>query len=142
MGRTSRKLDGHYRTEKTLVSVWFGTFPDEGTCQRYFHQEYADADDFPACEFWRDLGIRWFDHDFEESSGYVGDPVPVTKLVARHWSYADSFRKPLLAACRDKRIESANIVVLLYEFDYPEEAGYSSPHLTFIGVFPYEAREV
>jgi hypothetical protein len=139
----ARTLDGHYRTDDAVVSVWLGTFPDRRTHENYFRLDRGnhDSDDFPTCQFWGDLGIRWFDHDFEESSGYIGDPVPVADLLGRGWSYADSFRKPLLDACRAQGIESANIVVFLFEFDYPEEARYSSPYMKFVGVFPYDASE-
>jgi hypothetical protein len=120
------------------VSVWLGTFPDAATCENYFKEdrEHRDNDDFPTCRFWKDLGIRWFDHDFQEG-GYVGEPMPVEELLSRDWSYLESFREPLLKACQSKCINTANAVMFLYDYDYPAEAGYSSPHLCFAGVFPY-----
>jgi hypothetical protein len=143
MGRPPRILDGHYRTDEEVVSVWLGTFPDRETYEQYFRQDWenTDPDDLPTCQFWKDLGIRWFDHDFEEGSGYIGEPVPVTELLGRDWSYMECFRAPLIAACRVKGIESANILVMLYEFDYPAEAGFTNPHMTFVGVFPYSSED-
>src|SRR5262249_25106401 len=132
--RKKRKLDGHYQAEDR-VSVWLGTFPDEASCEAYFKEgwDQRDKDDFPTCRVWQDLGIQWFDHDSEEG-GFVSDTVPIEELLGRGWSYAESFRGPLLAACRAKGIEKANAVMFLFDYDYPEEVGYSSPHLKFVGV--------
>jgi hypothetical protein len=133
----ARTLDGHYRTDG-VVSVWIGTFPDEASYERYFREDrdIQDADAFPSCLFWKDLGIRWFDHDFQEG-GFVGTPIPVAELLSRYWSYLDSFREPLLAKCAKAGLTNGNSAMFLFDFDYPEEAGYSSPHMTFVGVFPY-----
>ena len=104
----ARKLDGHYRADG-VVSVWVGTFPDEASYERYFKEdwEHQDAEEFPSCLFWRDLGIRWFDHDLQEG-GFVGPPVPVAELLARNWSYLDSFRGLVLALCAEGGITTAN----------------------------------
>jgi Immunity protein 22 len=133
----SRVLDGHYRADG-MVSVWLGTFPDEASHQRYFKEDWEDQDHdgFPSCPFWSDLGIRWFDHDFQEG-GFVGHPVPVAELLSRNWSYLDTFRELLLTSCAQAGIGTTNSVMFLFDFDYPNEAGYSSPHMTFVGVFPY-----
>src|SRR4051794_29608260 len=132
-----RKLDGQYEAAG-FVSVWLGTFPDGESYERYFSQdrENRTADGFPACPFWKDLGIRWFDHDFQEE-GNVVSPVPVAELLAENWSYLDSFREPLLTRCAELGVATANSVVFLYDFDYPAEAGYSCPYMTFVGVFTY-----
>jgi uncharacterized protein (TIGR03067 family) len=37
----------------------------------------------------------------------------------------------------DDEATSANTVMFLFDFDYPKRAGYSCPHMTFIGVIPY-----
>src|SRR5215211_5535174 len=105
-----RELDGHYRAEG-VVSVWVGTFPDEASHKRYFKEDWdnLDADDFPSCLFWKDLGICWFDHDFQEG-GFVGPPVPVAELLAPNWSYLGSFRESLLAACAVGGLTTANSV--------------------------------
>jgi hypothetical protein len=133
----ARKLDGHYEAAG-VVSVWVGTFPDEASYEQYFREdwEHPDDDEGPTCQFWNDLGIRWFDHDFQEG-GFVGTPVPVAELLARGWSFLDSFREPVLALCAEAGLVTANSVMFLYDFDYPDGAGYSSPHMTFIGVFPF-----
>jgi hypothetical protein len=132
-----RALDGHYRADG-MVSVWLGTFPDEASYERYFKEDWEiqDHDGNPSCPFWSDLGIRWLDHDCQEG-GFVGNPMPVAGLLAQNWSYLDTFREPLLAICAEASIRTANSVMLLYDFDYPDGAGYSCPHLTFVGVFPY-----
>jgi hypothetical protein len=134
----ARELDGHYRADG-VVSVWIGTFPDEASYERYFREDWddLDEDEFPSCPFWRDLGIRWFDHDFQEG-GYVGTPVPMAELLGRGWSFVDSFREPLLARCAEGGIATANSVMFLFDYDYREESGYSCPHMTFIGVFSYK----
>jgi hypothetical protein len=143
MGRSPRIPDGYFRTDEEVVSVWLGTFPDRETCEQYFHldRKNGDPDERPTCMFWKDLSIQSSDPDSEEGSGYIGPPVPVAELLGRDWSYMDCFRAPLLAACREKGIKSANILVMLYEFDYPAEAGFKNPYLTFMGVFPYSSKE-
>jgi hypothetical protein len=132
-----REWDGHYEASG-LVSVWIGTFPDEASYERYFKEdwEHLDADEFPTCLFWNDLGIRWFDHDFQEG-WFVGSLVPVTDLLGKGGSYLTSFRHAVLARCVEVGLCTANSAMLLYDFDYPEGAGYSSPHMTFVGTFPY-----
>lgn len=132
-----RKLDGHYEADG-VVSVWLGTFPDGESYERYFTEDRQNrqADGFPTCPFWKDLGIRWFDHDFQEG-GNLASPVPVAELLAENWSYLGSFRGPLLARCAECGLGTANSVIFLYDFDYPTEAGYSSPHMTFVGAFSY-----
>jgi hypothetical protein len=135
--RKKRKLDGHYQVDN-VVSVWLGTFPDQTAFERYFAEdwEHCDSDGFPACLFWKDLGIRWFDHDSQEG-GFVGDPIPVEELFSQGWSYLVSFRDPLLEACRLNDVKLANAIMLLYDYDYPQEAGYTSPNMKFLDVFPY-----
>src|SRR5437667_12168760 len=114
-----RELDGHYQADG-VVSVWVGTFPDEASYEWYFKEDWdnLDADEFPSCLFWKDLGIRWLDHDFQEG-GFVGSPVPVEKLLARHWSFLNSFREPLRAMCTERGLNTANTVMFLYDSDYP-----------------------
>jgi hypothetical protein len=121
-----------------VVSVWLGTFPHASSCERYFEEDWAnlDADGFPACRFWEDLGIRWFDQDFQER-GFVGSPIPLAELFALNWSYLESFREPLLAACAARPITTANSVVFLHDFDYRDGSRYRCPHMTFVGAFPY-----
>jgi hypothetical protein len=133
----AREHGGHYRADG-VVSVWVGTFPDEASYERYFKEDWdnLDADEFPSCRFWNDLGIRWFDHDFQEG-GFVGPPVRVAELLAQNWSYLESFREQVLAACAEGGLTTANSVMFLYDFDYPGETGYSSPHLKFVGAFRY-----
>jgi hypothetical protein len=139
--RKKRQLDGHYESDD-VVSVWLGTFPDALASERYFQEDWQnrDADDFPTCVFWKDLGIQWFDHDSQEG-GFIGPAVPVAELLDRGWSYVDTFREPVLLACQERGIVLANTVMFLYDYDYPEEAGYSSPHLRFVGVFPYSKQD-
>jgi hypothetical protein len=131
-----KALDGHYGSDGR-VSVWIGTFPDGASFERYFSERWGDADASPTCPFWDDLGIRWLDRDFQEG-GHVGEPVPVAELLAPNWSFLDSFREALLARCAERGIVSANSVMFLYEYDYPDEAGYSRPELTCVGAFSYD----
>jgi hypothetical protein len=48
-----------------------------------------------------------------------------------------SLRDTSLAVCQAKGINTANIVVFLFVFDYPVEAGFSCPYLTLLRVFLY-----
>jgi|SRR5579883_2668281 len=134
----AREQDGRYRAGG-VVSVWVGMFPDEAAYELYFREDRdgPDQGEPPTCSFWSDLGIRWFDHDFQEN-GYVGIPVPMAELLGRPWSFLDSFRGLLLARCAELGIAAANSVMFLYDCDYPAEAGSSCSHMKFVGVFPYK----
>jgi hypothetical protein len=131
-----RPLDGHYETED-LVSVWIGTFPDEDTFTDYLKEDYSagDEDDFPKCRFWDDLGIRWHDHDFQEAI-FRNDIMPVKDLVVGI-SWVESYKAQLLNRCSELGISKANSVIVICEYDYPPEAGFDSPYLSFVGSFPY-----
>ena len=60
--------DGHFDAEDR-VSVWVGTFPSNRGFDDYLEERWSqsDEDSFPECFFWRDLGILWHDHDFQEA---------------------------------------------------------------------------
>ena len=90
-----------------------------------------------TCQFWTDLGVEWTDPDNEECSGYIGEPVAVKKLLGDSFSYFDSFREALLAACQSADISRANLVLLLYGFMYLDREGFRSPFMKFAGAFPY-----
>ena len=135
MGNT-RPLDGHYEAEDR-VSVWIGTFPSEEAFNDHLKEDYSatDEDDFPKCRFWEALGIRWHDHDFQETI-FRPDPVAIEDLVA-NMSWVDSYKTELLKRCNELGISKANTAIVICEYDYPLAAGFSSPNLTFVGSFRY-----
>ena len=53
--------------ELERVTIWVGTFASDARREAYMHEEYGD-DDVPISEFARDQGVRFYDHDFVESS--------------------------------------------------------------------------
>jgi Immunity protein 22 len=120
-----------------LVSVWIGDFPSEDAFNEYLEEDYSAAgeDDFPACRFWDDLGIRWHDHDFQEAV-FRPEPLPVGDLVAGV-SWVESYKADLLRRCRDLGISRANAAVVIYEYDYAPPEPFASPHLRFVGSFRY-----
>jgi hypothetical protein len=123
-----------------LVSVWIGTFPDEGAFNDYLKEDYStrDEDDFPKCRFWNDLGIRWHDHDFQEAI-FQRSLLPVEDLITGI-SWVDSYKAELLKRCSELGISKANTVIVFFEYAYPPEAGSGSPYLTFAGSFRYATR--
>ena len=135
MGR-NRPLDGHYEAED-VVSVWIGTFPDEDAFSDYLKEDYSAKaeDDFPKCRFWDDLGIRWHDHDFQEAV-FRRDLMQVGDLIAGI-CWVDSYKADLLRRCSELGISKANVVIVMCEYDYPLEAGFISPYLTYVGSFRY-----
>jgi hypothetical protein len=130
------KLDGHYEAED-LGSVWIGTFPDEQTFNDSLEEDYSSTNDheFPRCRFWDALGIQWHDHDFQEAT-FSSAAIPIEKLIAGI-SWVESYKADLLKRCTELGISRANTVIVMYEYDYPPEAGFNSPNLTFVGSFRY-----
>src|SRR5262249_41765779 len=53
---------------QSVVSVFLGTFPSEQAFANYLKESYPDGEDGKAtCPLWDDLGIRWFDHDYQDA---------------------------------------------------------------------------
>jgi hypothetical protein len=134
--RHTRSSDRHYEA-KDLVSVWIGDFPSEDAFDEYLREDdsAADEDDFPKCQFWEDLGIRWHDHDFQEAV-FQRERPPIEDLVAGI-SWIESYKAELLGRCRELGILRASAAVVIYEYDYAPPEPFASPHLRFIGSFPY-----
>jgi hypothetical protein len=132
----AKPLDRHYEAVD-LVSVWIGTFPNEAAFDEYLKEDYeaTDEDDFPKCHFWEDLGIRWHDHDFQEAV-FQNDVVSVEELIGGI-SWIDSYKANLLKRCNELGITGANAAIVICEYEYPPEAGFESPNLTFVGSFRY-----
>lgn len=49
------------------VSVWIGAFSDLDDLIEYVDIRYAD-DGNVSNDFWRDIGLDWFDDDFREAA--------------------------------------------------------------------------
>jgi hypothetical protein len=118
------------------VSVWLGIFPDPPTFRTYLTETYS-VDGDATCPFWNDLGVKWLDHDFQETHC---DPqvIPIGQFLQREFSYLESFRQSLMAACDRLRITSVNTAIFVYDLAYPEERPFPCPFLRFIGTFPYK----
>ncbi len=121
---------------KGYVSVWLGCFPNTSTCEEYLTETYNEDGD-ASSHFWSDLGVGWLDHDLQEAHYEESGPVPVEQFFRRGLSYLDSFREPLLEACRKRGIQSAGAVIFVFDLVYPEQQPFPSPYLKFVGAFAY-----
>jgi len=129
--------------QQGVVSVFLGSVPTEAAFREYLHETYTDDTDGGVgvvCPFWADLGVNWFDHDFQDMH-YAGEvPVSVAEFLSVSVSHLDSFRDALLRTCEVQKVEKVNAGVFLYDFAYSGERRFPSRFLAYVGTFPYEVR--
>jgi len=137
MAKRKGSLHGAKYEAQDQVSVWVGTFPSHRDFVAYFEEHWSErSGEFLRCQFWREMGIRWTDHDFQETV-YESRPLRVSTLLSRPISWIESFRTPLLQQCRLQGIEKVNTVAMLFEYAYPATVRFKSRYLNFLGSFPY-----
>ena len=97
---------------KTETShFWVGEFADRRAAEKYFAEQYDD-DDTPLSEFARDQGVRWYDHDFMESSGFSKAAKPVVKLAKGH-SYHEQWAEELARRANEAGLTGANLLIFI-----------------------------
>jgi hypothetical protein len=120
------------------VLAWLGIFESESAFERYVEERYTDDGDAIPSGFIRDIGIEWFDHDFQEFE-FHDPPLLISEAVNGH-SYSASFAPSLIAAARAKGYDKVQAIFLLYDLEQePKSPSRESP-VRFIGAFPYAPR--
>jgi hypothetical protein len=122
---------------KHRVTVFLALSGDEDSFSRYLDEDYSQLDEheMPYCAFWKDLGIRWFDHDFQEFH-WSGASTPIARLL-RDCSWSTTYAPAVGAECLSRGIHEAVGALLMFDFDYPNARDFRSPWLLGVGVFNY-----
>lgn len=110
------------------VSIWAGRFADEAELEEYTYEDYGDDDDDVTCIMWDDLGIEWFDHDFQEVAYFE---EAITREDLMDFSYADTFMQHI----KPEDLKDFNALILLYDFQ--PDAGKDDSAMKFLGTFDY-----
>jgi hypothetical protein len=100
------------------MKLWAADFPDAPTRDEFF-AEHFDADGNASCAMWEDLGLDWFDHDFQE---VIVDHTHeyIAQVVAGHVPDA-------------VRAAAENTFLLLYDQEDPIAAPQSGKVLRYLG---------
>lgn len=110
------------------VSVWAGHFADEAELEEYTSVYYKNEDDDGSAIIWSDLGINWFDDDFQEVA-YFEEAITADDLQA--FSYAEIFMQHI----KLDELKGYNALILLYDFQ--PEPGKDNSDLKYLGTFSY-----
>ena len=103
-----------------IVSVWLGTLKSEAALSRYMREQYK-REDKPLSRFGGDFCI-YYDSDFVEWR-FADQPQGVSELLEGH-SYAESFAPAAAEAAQKEGIDKANTIIIVYDFDYRQEAPF------------------
>ncbi|CBJ40812.1 hypothethical protein (plasmid) [Ralstonia solanacearum CMR15] len=116
------------------VSVWIGAFADLDDLLQYVDTRYAD-DDNVSNDFWRDIGLDWFDDDFREAALIeVGD----LREEISAFSYGPSFADDIARDVEASRKDGENGMIMLFDLEYSvRERGEGSGRVRFLGSYGY-----
>lgn len=140
-------------TEISHASLWIGNADSSQALNNWVEENYPDDEEQPAWTiFWRGFGIRWFDHDFMQAS-----TLDATREIVDVLETAFGQETPRLRAAFDRALREnwgdalpfkANALILLFAFDYPNNAeksveAHSEAGVTmrFAASVPYECRK-
>lgn len=116
------------------VSVWIGAFSDLDDLIEYVDIRYAD-DGNVSNDFWRDIGLDWFDDDFREAALIEGDDL---REEISEFSYGPSFADDVARDVEAGRKDGENGMIMLFDFDYSaREHGTGSGRVRFLGGYDY-----
>ena len=102
------------------AKLWVASFPSEEARDRFFREEY-DVDGNASCSMWTDLGITWFDHDYQE-------------VINEGWT--DYVRSIAQEPLPQNWLESGeNTALLLFDIDGPVDAAQSGLVMRYLGQF-------
>lgn len=120
-----------------FVSIWIGNFPSRDFFDDFFEEYISDDHEAgsPINVFSADIGIGFYDHDFQEAE-FFEESLPVEKLLEQ-FSYADSFIEEVKNKLKTEKIGNVNVVILLYDSDF-RDLPITNKLITFIGSFPYQ----
>lgn len=118
------------------VSAWIGKFSDAHDLMQYVETRY-DASGNSTNQFWREIGISWFDDDFREASMLAsGNDALADEL--REFSYGETFADELFRRLTQVRQPGMDGLILLYDFEYSDAGAQRlQSRVTFVGTFDY-----
>jgi hypothetical protein len=113
--------------------VWLGMFESEDQLDAYFEEQYED-DDTPINRFAADQGEMYYDHDWVERAFCKSGDL---RELLEDASYSDDYIQEVIAAARERGIQSANTFILgdAQEFDDPKAVSATDYRLWYIGRF-------
>ncbi|AXV84198.1 immunity 22 family protein [Ralstonia solanacearum] len=116
------------------VSIWVGEFSDLDDLLQYVDVRYDDAGNL-SNDFWRDIGIDWFDDDFREAALIDGRDL---REEISEFSYGSSFADEVARDIGSDRKEGGSGIIMLYDFDYSARGcGGRSGRVRFVGSYDY-----
>jgi hypothetical protein len=121
--------------DERVVYAWIGEFDSEVDFERYIEQSYTEDGDSIPSQFMRDVGLDWYDDDFQEFE-YHSARRSIRIALSGH-SYSESFAPLLIQRATELGIESVGAVFLLYELDNPPIPPSQDAPIRYIGSFPY-----
>jgi hypothetical protein len=113
--------------EKSVVSIWIGTFDSEEKFIDFIREQYDEEGDLFPSAFMEAFGIDEIKPDFQE----VLFLENISREDISQASYAESFIDKI-----EESVIHGNCIILLYDFCYTGKIQTSSG-LNFIGVFEY-----
>ncbi|AZU59351.1 immunity 22 family protein [Ralstonia pseudosolanacearum] len=121
--------------EKDLkVYVWIGEFSDLDDLLQYVDARYDD-DGNVSNDFWRDIGIDWFDDDFREAALIEGEDL---REEISEFSYGSSFADEVARDIEVNRKDGENGIIMLYDLENSKrERGVRSGRVRFLGGYSY-----
>lgn len=126
-----------------IVSIWAGNFENEQSLMSYAAEEYYDEEDNEIISpFNRDFfdGEIWpFDPDFWERGLIL--PAVDPRALVHSFSYGASIGEALEKCFPQGLGQSYNAVILVYDYQYDEEACVYEAPVTFLACVPYERSE-
>lgn len=121
-----------------FVSIWIGNFSSREALENFLAESISDDYEItqPINNFSEDIGIGFYDHDFQEAD-YYDEPVSIEKLLSQ-FSYIESFIDAVKKESEKDELEKTNTAILLYDYDFRELDMSNSKFLTFVGAFPFQ----
>ena len=119
------------------VSVWVNIVPFSQIPKSYGEERYGD--DGPLSDWCAAFGFDYYDHDFMDVNISEEHRRPIRRL-AGECSFSASFIDPLESAAIEQGFDTAQQVILLYDFDYTNlNTGITEDkYYRFIGTFDYD----
>ena len=91
------------KVQRDRVLAWVGDFASEADFNRHIEERYTEDGDSIPSGFMRDIGVDWFDHDFQEFV-FHDEPIPIEEAMKRMpWHIVDEALPIQRRATRLKR---------------------------------------
>lgn len=130
-----------------ITLIWFATFENQTQLTDYVNWRYFENEDEPTCNFADDIGIKYFDSDFLEST-FVQPPLQLLAQID-NISFVENFKAQLLTKINDINYSDKNAIISLSGkkdvngginqmlFNFIPQFN-NKKYLQFIGLFKYE----